>query len=150
MVLRSRKLLQAHSDHLDNCLASATVPKHLGARIGLTAELHTWGSALTHHPHAHIIVPGSGFSPVTGRRPKTPKETRTFNTGFLRGANQFLSSPTTGPSKRRFATFETAKEPLSETNGKRGPHGSGPETVQIGQPSYPHGCRFTPGRDKLG
>jgi hypothetical protein len=38
-------------------------PKHLGARIGLTAILHTWGSALTHHPHAHIIVPGGGLSP---------------------------------------------------------------------------------------
>src|SRR6202521_615548 len=41
----------------------AADPKHLGARIGLTAVLHTWGSALTHHPHAHIIVPGGGFSP---------------------------------------------------------------------------------------
>jgi hypothetical protein len=40
----------------------AADPKHLGARIGLTAVLHTWGSALTHHPHAHIIVPGGGFS----------------------------------------------------------------------------------------
>ena len=40
----------------------AVDPKHLGARIGLTAVLHTWGSALTHHPHAHIIVPGGGFS----------------------------------------------------------------------------------------
>jgi hypothetical protein len=38
-------------------------PKHLGARIGLTAVLHTWGSTLTHHPHAHIIVPGGGISP---------------------------------------------------------------------------------------
>src|SRR6516165_561071 len=38
-------------------------PKHLGARIGLTAVLHTWGSALTHHPHAHVIVPGGGISP---------------------------------------------------------------------------------------
>ena len=37
-------------------------PKHLGARIGLTAVLHTWGSALTHHPHAHIIVPGGGVA----------------------------------------------------------------------------------------
>ena len=37
--------------------------KHLGARIGLTAVLHTWGSALTHHPHVHIIVPGGGLSP---------------------------------------------------------------------------------------
>jgi Zn finger protein HypA/HybF involved in hydrogenase expression len=40
----------------------AADPKHLGARIGLTAVLHTWGSALTHHPHVHIIVPGGGIS----------------------------------------------------------------------------------------
>ncbi len=37
-------------------------PKHLGARIGFTGVLHTWGSALTHHPHAHWIVPGGGIS----------------------------------------------------------------------------------------
>jgi hypothetical protein len=37
-------------------------PKHLGARIGITAVLHTWGSALTHHPHVHMIVPG-GITP---------------------------------------------------------------------------------------
>jgi hypothetical protein len=49
--------------------ASATMttiaadPKHLGARIGITAVLHTWGSALTHHPHIHMIVPGGGLSP---------------------------------------------------------------------------------------
>ena len=42
-------------------------PKHLGARIGLTAVLHTWGSALTHHPHVHIIVPGGGLSPDGSR-----------------------------------------------------------------------------------
>ena len=42
--------------------------KHLGARIGLTAVLHTWGSALTHHPHAvHVIVPGGGLSPDGSR-----------------------------------------------------------------------------------
>jgi len=41
----------------------AADPKHLGARIGLTAVLHTWGSALTHHPHVHCVVPGGGFSP---------------------------------------------------------------------------------------
>jgi len=40
----------------------AADPKHLGARIGLTAVLHTWGSALTHHPHVHVIVPGGGIS----------------------------------------------------------------------------------------
>jgi hypothetical protein len=37
-------------------------PKHLGAQIGATLVLHTWGSAMTHHPHVHGIVPGGGFS----------------------------------------------------------------------------------------
>jgi predicted Zn-ribbon and HTH transcriptional regulator len=41
----------------------AADPRHLGARIGMTSVLHTWGSALTHHPHVHIIVPGGGLSP---------------------------------------------------------------------------------------
>src|SRR6266704_3036699 len=36
--------------------------ERLGARIGVTAVLHTWGSALTHHPHVHMIVPGGGLS----------------------------------------------------------------------------------------
>jgi hypothetical protein len=38
-------------------------PKRLGARVGMTSVLHTWGSALTHHPHVHMIVPGGGLSP---------------------------------------------------------------------------------------
>jgi Putative transposase/Transposase zinc-binding domain len=46
----------------ETLITIAADPKHLGARIGLTAVLHTWGSALTHHPHAHIIVPGGGIS----------------------------------------------------------------------------------------
>ncbi|ARP93404.1 MULTISPECIES: IS91 family transposase [Burkholderiales] len=41
----------------------AADPKHLGARIAVTLVLHTWGSALTHHPHVHGIVPGGGLSP---------------------------------------------------------------------------------------
>jgi hypothetical protein len=45
----------------------AADPKHLGARIGLTAVMHTWGSAMTHHPHVHIIVPGGGLSPDGSR-----------------------------------------------------------------------------------
>ena len=43
--------------------AIARDPKHLGAKIGITAVLHTWGSAMTHHPHVHMIVPGGGISP---------------------------------------------------------------------------------------
>jgi Transposase zinc-binding domain/Putative transposase len=45
----------------------AADPKHLGARVGLTAVLHTWGSALTYHPHVHVIVPGGGLSPDGSR-----------------------------------------------------------------------------------
>jgi hypothetical protein len=40
----------------------AADPKHLGARIGVTSVLHTWGSTMTHHPHVHMIVPGGGLS----------------------------------------------------------------------------------------
>ncbi len=48
-------------------LTIAADPRHLGARIGITAVLHTWGSALTHHPHIHMIVPGGGIS-LDGQR----------------------------------------------------------------------------------
>lgn len=51
----------------ETMLTIAADPKHLGARIGITSVLHTWGSALTHHPHVHMIVPGGGISP-DGRR----------------------------------------------------------------------------------
>jgi hypothetical protein len=46
----------------ETLLTIAADPKHLGARIGTTAVLHTWGSAMTHHPHIHMIVPGGGIS----------------------------------------------------------------------------------------
>jgi len=46
----------------ETMLTIAADPRHLGARIGITAVLHTWGSALTHHPHIHMIVPGGGLS----------------------------------------------------------------------------------------
>src|SRR6266851_793641 len=48
--------------HCPKCQGAAADPKHLGARIGITAVLHTWGSALTHHPHLHMIVPGGGIA----------------------------------------------------------------------------------------
>jgi hypothetical protein len=44
-------------------LTIAADPKHLGAKIAITSVLHTWGSAMTHHPHVHMIVPGGGISP---------------------------------------------------------------------------------------
>ena len=43
-------------------LTIAADKRHLGARVGLTSVLHTWGSAMTHHPHVHMIVPGGGLS----------------------------------------------------------------------------------------
>jgi hypothetical protein len=46
----------------ETMIAIAADPKHLGARIGVLSVLHTWGSALTHHPHVHMIVPGGGIS----------------------------------------------------------------------------------------
>ena len=52
-------LFKAASETL---LTIAADPKHLGAKIGATMVLHTWGSALTHHPHVHCIVPGGGLS----------------------------------------------------------------------------------------
>jgi hypothetical protein len=52
-------LFQAASETM---LTIAADPRHLGARIGITAVLHTWGSALTHHPHVHMIVPGGGIA----------------------------------------------------------------------------------------
>jgi len=48
-------------------LRIAADPEHLGARIGITAVLHTWGSAMTHHPHVHMIVPGGGIA-LDGKR----------------------------------------------------------------------------------
>jgi len=46
----------------ETLLTIAADPRHLGARIGATAVLHSWGAAMTHHPHLHMIVPGGGIS----------------------------------------------------------------------------------------
>ena len=46
----------------ETMLTIAADRRHLGARIGITAVLHTWGSAMTHHPHIHMVVPGGGIS----------------------------------------------------------------------------------------
>ncbi|HRY03844.1 MAG TPA: IS91 family transposase [Beijerinckiaceae bacterium] len=52
-------LMKAAAETLTTIAAD---PKRLGVRIGFTSVLHTWGSALTHHPHVHVIVPGGGLS----------------------------------------------------------------------------------------
>ena len=47
----------------ETVMTIAADPKRMDARVGMTSVLHTWGSALTHHPHIHMIVPGGGLSP---------------------------------------------------------------------------------------
>jgi len=46
----------------ETVMTVAADPKRMGARVGMTSVLHTWGSAMTHHPHVHMIVPGGGLS----------------------------------------------------------------------------------------
>jgi hypothetical protein len=57
-------LLAAAAETLTTIAAD---PKHLGAEIGITAVLHTWGQNLNHHPHVHCIVPGGGIAPKRDR-----------------------------------------------------------------------------------
>ena len=59
-------LFRASSEALLTIAADA---RHLGARIGVTTVLHTWGSAMTHHPHVHMIVPGGGISSMARAGP---------------------------------------------------------------------------------
>lgn len=51
----------------ETVMTIAADPKHLGAKVAITAVLHTWGSAMTHHPHVHMIVPGGGIA-LDGQR----------------------------------------------------------------------------------
>jgi hypothetical protein len=51
-----------------------TDPKHLGARIGITAVLHTWSLAMTHHPHIHMSCRAAA-SPTTARSGKATERT---------------------------------------------------------------------------
>jgi hypothetical protein len=70
----------------ETVLAIAADPKHLGARIGITAVLHTWGSTMIHHPHVHMIVPGGGISldgsRWVSRRPRYFLPVRAFSKLF--------------------------------------------------------------------
>ncbi len=88
------RLLFAAASEALTCIAAD--PKHLGAKIGATLVLHTWGSAMTHHPHVHGIVPGGGMSP-DGQRWIACRRgfflpvrvlSRRFRTLFLRGLGE--------------------------------------------------------------
>jgi predicted Zn-ribbon and HTH transcriptional regulator len=70
-------------------LTIAADPKHMGATVGITAVLHTWGSAMMHHPHVHMIVPGGGISLdgqrwITCRRPRFILPVRVLSKLFRR------------------------------------------------------------------
>jgi Putative transposase/Transposase zinc-binding domain len=126
-------------------------PKHLGARVGITSVLHTWGSALTHHPHIHMIVPGGGIS-LDGQRwvPCRPGFflpvrvlSRLFRRLFLERLTaahqqlQFFGQHATLANAQAFATY---LKPLRKTEwvvySKR-PFG-GPEAVLAYLSRYTH------------
>lgn len=83
-------LFRAASETLQEAAAN---PRHLGAKIGVLAVLHTWGQTLTHHPHLHCVIPGGGLSPDQSRWVSARKEfflpvrvlSRLFRGKFLAG-----------------------------------------------------------------
>ena len=126
----------------ETTLTIAADPKHLGARIGITAVLHTWGSAMTHHPHVHMIVPGGGLSADGSRwvhsRPSFFLPVRVLSRLFRRlflemlvaakAADQLkfhgdhLRSPTrrhSPPSSRRCARLNGSSTPSRRSAGPR-------------------------------
>ena len=92
----------------ETVLTVAADPRHLGARVGITAVLHTWGSALTHHPHIHMIVPGGGLSADGDRwvasRPGFFLPVRVLSRLFRR---LFLSQLSAAHAEGRLAFFGT-------------------------------------------
>src|SRR5205814_2702316 len=137
----------------ETLITIAADPKHLGARIGLTAVLHTWGSTLTHHPHAHIIVPGGGVSP-DGERwiacrlgffLPVPVLSRLFRRLFLEGLNaayqagrlQFFADQAALAQPAAFQTFLAALRKLEWVVYAKRPFG-GPDAVLAYLSRYTH------------
>src|SRR4030081_482830 len=84
----------------ETMLTIAADPKHLGARIGILSVLHTWGSAMTHHPHVHMIVPGRVLSRLF-RRLFLQKLVAAHEAGEL----QFFNGHAALLDAQAFATF---------------------------------------------
>ena len=131
----------------------AADPKHLGARIGITAVLHTWGSALTHHPHIHMIVPGGGIS-LDGHRWVSCRRnfflpvrvlSRLFRRLFLQmldsahraGQLQFFGEHTALIEPRRFAAYLAPLRKAEWVVYSKRPFG-GPEAVLAYLARYTH------------
>jgi len=85
----------------ETLITIAADPKHLGARIGLTAVLHTWGSALAHHPHAQSSSPTAASLPMV-------------SPGLPAGTAPFCPSGAY-PTRRRQAGTATAPKILTNT-----------------------------------
>jgi Putative transposase/Transposase zinc-binding domain len=137
----------------ETLITIAADPKHLGARIGLTAVLHTWGSTLTHHPHAHIIVPGGGVSPDGNSwiacQPRfflsVQVLSRLFRRLFLEGLNaayqagrlQFFADHATLAQPAAFQTFLAALRKVEWVVYAKRPFG-GPDAVLAYLSRYTH------------
>jgi len=125
--------------------------KHLGARVGVTSVLHTWGSALTHHPHVHMIVPGGGVSLDGSRwvscRPGFFLPVRVLSRLFRRlfleklvAAHKQLQFFGNHAPLAKVQTFATYLAPLRRTEGvvyAKRPFG-GPEAVLAYLSRYTH------------
>jgi Putative transposase/Transposase zinc-binding domain len=137
----------------ETTLTIAADPKHLGARIGITSVLHTWGSALTHHPHVHMIVPGGGISPDGQRwvscRPSFFLPVRVLSRLFRRlfleklavahqaGRLSFLSDNSHLAGAQSFAAFLAALRKTEWVVYAKRPFG-GPEAVLAYLSRYTH------------
>ncbi len=98
----------------ETMLTIAADPRHLGARIGITAVLHTWGSALTHHPHVHMIVPGGGIS-LDGTRWVSSQPAFLLPVHVLGKLFPLFSRPDRAPAASRLRLRDRARTPQAST-----------------------------------
>jgi hypothetical protein len=101
----------------ESLLSIAADPKRLGARIGFFAILHTWGQAMTHHPHVHCVVPGGGLAP-DGRawircRPRFFLPVRVLSRRFRTLFLKYLGRAYQGGKLQFFGELRCLKEPAN-------------------------------------
>jgi hypothetical protein len=145
----------------ETLIAIAADPRHLGARIGLTSVLHTWGSALTHHPHVHIVVPGGGIA-LDGKRWVSCRPgfflpvrvlSRLFRRLFLEklmaahqaGALKFFGTHTSLAVRKAFAAFLAPLRRIEWVVYSKRPFG-GPAAVLAYLSRYTHRVAISNGR----
>ena len=134
-------------------LTIAADPRHLGAKLAITSVLHTWGSAMTHHPHVHMIVPGGGISPDGSKwiscRPGFFLPVKVLSRLFRRllcdklveayeaGQLQFFGSHTQLADKARFLRFLKPMRKIEWVVYAKPPFG-GPDAVLAYLSRYTH------------